>query len=168
MVFRTAPLPSTPLEASWDTNFQPVLPSIVICISWLFFLCLTLPSRAPTWRLIRLASFPALAAIAIPITFNRTYTLGNPLRDLALPTITWTIMCKVVEICLVYSKGGPRPIRPFLPEASQPVSQMGASEYAQYEWKEVDFPELFSWDRFVYGLDVLFLRRPGTSPVLAR
>ncbi|SJX61205.1 uncharacterized protein SRS1_12427 [Sporisorium reilianum f. sp. reilianum] len=169
MVFRTvAPASGGPLEVSWQTNFRPVIPSIALCVSWLFLLCLTLPSRAPSWRWIRLASFPALASIAIPITFNRTYTLGNPLRDLALPTITWTIMCKAVEICLVYSKGGPRPIRPFLPNTSKPVSQMAAANYAKYEWKQVDFPELLSWDRFIYAVDVLFLRRAGTSLILAK
>lgn len=168
MFSTTASTSGAPLEASWETNFRPALPSIALCISWLFLLCLTLPYQAPTWRLIRLASFPALAAIAIPLTFNRTYTLGNPMRDLALPTITWTVMCKSVEICLNYSNGGPRPIRPFLPQTSKPVTQMEAVKYAEYEWKEVDHPALFSWARAVYALDVLFLRRPGTSPILAK
>ncbi len=103
---------------------------------------------------------------AIPITFDRTCTLGNPLRDLAMPTITWTVMCKAVEVCLNYSKGGPRPIRPFLPKSSKPVDRMVESEYAEYEWKEVEYPALFSWARVVYALDVLGLRRPGTSLLL--
>ncbi|TKY84998.1 hypothetical protein EX895_006078 [Sporisorium graminicola] len=165
---KAAPTIGGPLEASWEINFRPVLPSVALCISWLFFLCLTLPSRTTAWRLVRLASFPALASIAIPVAFNRAYTLGNPLRDLAMPTITWTIMCKAVEICFVYSKGGPRHIRPFLPNAAQPVSRMEEAHYAKYKWKEVNFPVLFSWDRFVYGLDVLLLRRPGTSPIFAK
>ena len=76
-------------------------------------------------------------------------------------------MCKAVEICLVYSKGGPKQIRPFLPKSVVPVSKMQESEYSQYEWKEVAFPKLFSWGRVIYGLDVLFLRRVGTSPVFA-
>lgn len=165
---KAAPTIGGPLEASWEINFRPVLPSVALCISWLFFLCLTLPSRTTAWRLVRLASFPALASIAIPVAFNRAYTLGNPLRDLAMPTITWTIMCKAVEICFVYSKGGPRHIRPFLPNAAQPVSRMEEAHYAKYKWKEVNFPVLFSWNRFVYGLDVLLLRRPGTSPIFAK
>lgn len=169
MVFGKAsvPPPRGPLQPSWEPNFRPAIPSILFCVLWLFFLCLTLPSRSPTWRLIRLASFPALAAISIPLAFDRRYTCGNPLRDLAIPTITWTIMCKVVEICLVYSKGGPRAIRPFVKNAQRPVYEMQMG-YTQYEWKEVDFPKFWSWDRLVYGIDVLFLRRPGTSLVLPK
>ncbi|SPC60940.1 uncharacterized protein UHOD_01701 [Ustilago sp. UG-2017b] len=75
-------------------------------------------------------------SISLQLTFNRTYTLGNPLRDLAMPTITWTIM--------------------------------DPSEYAQYEWKEIEFPQLFSWARLIYGLDTLGLRRVGTSPILPK
>ncbi len=29
-------------------------------------------------------------------------------------------------------------------------------------------PKLFSWGRLLYGIDVLFLRRPGTSPILPK
>lgn len=165
MGFHVASAVSKPLEASWEPNFRPALPSIAICVSWLFVLCLTLPSRSLAWRWIRLASFAAISAISIPLTFTRTATLGNPLRDLALPTITWTVMCKAVEICLVYSKGGPRPIRPFLPKMTVPVAKMEESHYAEYEWKEVRFPELLSWDRVIYALDALFLRRVGTSTI---
>ncbi|SPO22561.1 uncharacterized protein UTRI_01239 [Ustilago trichophora] len=168
MAFRIlAPVASKPLQASWEPHFRPALPSIGLCVAWLFFLCLTLPSRSPAWRIIRLASFPAIASLSIPLVFDRKCTLGNPLRDLALPTITWTVMCKAVEICLVYAKGGPRPIRPFSPKSTKPVPKMEETEYVQYEWKEVDFPPLFSRDRFVYGVDALFLRRVGTSLVLA-
>lgn len=165
MAFRTVPTVSKPLVASWEPNFRPALPSISLCVLWVFLLCLTLPSRSPAWRFIRLASFPAIAALSIPITFDRTYTLGNPLRDLAMPTITWTIICKAVEICLVYSKGGPRQIRPFLPKSGSPVSKMEQSDFALYEWKEIEYPKLFSWARLIYGLDVLGLRRVGTSPI---
>ncbi|CCF54704.1 hypothetical protein NDA11_000520 [Ustilago hordei] len=157
-----------PLVASWEPNFRPAVPTTFFCLAWIFVLCLTLPSRSPTWRLIRLASFPAIASISLQLTFNRTYTLGNPLRDLAMPTITWTIVCKAVEICLVCSKGGPRQIRPFLPKSKFPVSKMDPSEYAQYEWKEIEFPQLFSWARLMYGLDTLGLRRVGTSPILPK
>lgn len=167
MLFRAVPRGTRPQDANWEPNFRPALPSIAICVLWLFCLCLTLPSRSQAWRLVRLASFPALAMLSIPITFERQWTLGNPLRDMALPTITWVIMCKAVELCLVYSKGGPREIRPFLPGETVPVSRMQASEYALYEWKEVEVPALFSWARIVYGLDVLTLRRMGTSPLLA-
>ena len=163
-----APTADKPLEASWEPNFSPALPTMAVCVAWLFVLCLTLPSRSSACRMIRLASFPAIAMISIPLAFDRTYTLGNPLRDLAMPTITWTIMCKAVEICLVHAKGGPRPIRPFLPKSTMPASQMEESEHAQYEWKEVPFPKPFSWARIVYGLDVLFLRRVGTSTIQAR
>ena len=163
-----APTISQPLVASWEPNFRSVLPRTGLCIAWIFLLCLTLPSRSQAWRLTRLASFPAVAMLAVPITFDRQYTLGNPLRDLALPTITWTIMCKAVEICIVYSKGGPRPIRPFLPKCKTPVQKMEAKQYAEYEWKGVDYPEFFSWARIIYGLDVLGLRRVGTSPILSQ
>ena len=162
------PRPVGRLEASWDPNFSPALPSIVLCITWLFVLCLTLPSQAPAWRLIRLASLPALAGIILPLSFDRRYTCGNPLRDLAFPLITWTFMCKTVEICVVYSNGGPRPIRPFLRNASRPVYELQTGNYGQYDWREVEFPALLTWDRLIYGVDVLFLRRPGTSPILPR
>ncbi|SNX82512.1 uncharacterized protein MEPE_01218 [Melanopsichium pennsylvanicum] len=153
-------------EASWEPNFSSALPTIGICVFWIFFLCLTLPSRSTAWCIFRLASFPALAALSISLTFDRNLTLGNPLRDISLPTITWTMICKTVEVCIVYSKGGPRWIRPFLPKSQNPVTKMEESEYAVYEWKEVAFPEFLSWDRFIYSLDVLFLRRVGTSPIL--
>ncbi|SYW78172.1 uncharacterized protein UBRO2_02364 [Ustilago bromivora] len=45
---------------------------------------------------------------------------------------------------------------------------MDPSEYAQYEWKEIEFPQLFSWARLIYGLDTLGLRRVGTSPILPK
>lgn len=169
MVFRAAEstVGGSP-EASWEPNFQPALPRIALCILWLFFLCLTLPSRSMAWRLLRLASFPLLTMVSVRLAFDRSYTCGNPLRDMLLPTLTWSIMCKTVEICIVYSVGGPRPIRPFLPSTSIPVKEMRTGDYAHYEWKVVDFPRLLSWDRFVYGLDVLFLRRPGTSLIFPK
>ncbi|GAC97133.1 hypothetical protein PHSY_004718 [Pseudozyma hubeiensis SY62] len=156
------------LEASWEPNFRPALPSLTLCIVWLFLLCLTLPSASTSSRLLRLASFPPLAIISAHLAFDRTYTCGNPLRDLLLPTLTWSITCKAVEICLVYSAGGPRLIRPFLPDTSGPVAKMQASKYDQYQWQPVDFPKPLSWGRIVYGLDVLFLRRPGTSMILPK
>lgn len=155
-------------EASWEPNFRPALPTLALCILWLFLLCLSLPSRSASSRLLRLASFPPLAIISAHLAFDRTYTCGNPLRDLLLPTLTWSIICKAVEICLVYAAGGPRPARPFLSSGSRPVTEMQASKDGQYRWQTVDFPKPFSWDRVVYGLDVLFLRRPGTSLILPK
>lgn len=99
--------------------------------------------------------------LTLPLTFDRTLTLGNPMRDLALPTFTWTIMCKAIELCLVYSSGGPRPIRLFMGKTL--VRNMDERHYGEYEWREVEFPPLWSWGRVVYGLDVLGLRRVGTS-----
>lgn len=164
-MFRTPPL-EQPVLASWEPNFSPALPRIALCFGWLFLLCLTLPSRSPAMRLLRLASFPGLALVSLPLTFNHTFTLGNPLRDLAMPTLTWALTSKAIEICFVYSSGGPRPIKPFLPKSDRPVATMRKEEYAEYEWREVEYPKLWSWARLAYALDVLWLKRVGTSLLL--
>ncbi|PWZ03127.1 hypothetical protein BCV70DRAFT_209542 [Testicularia cyperi] len=151
---------------NWDPNFVPALPSILLSFVWLFVLCYTLPERSAWWRLFRLSSFPLLYTTLVHISFNYDYTLGNPLRDLAMPTITWTVLCKAVEVCIIYSRGGPKTIRPFLPNAEHPVTAMVESDYSKYEWKEVDFAPLCSTERLIYAVDVIGMRRVGTSGVL--
>lgn len=151
---------------SWEPNFTEALPIIFIALSWLLALCFTLPSRSSSWRVIRLCSFPPLLYLLLQLSFEYRYTLGNPLRDLALPTITWSLVCKAVELCLTYSDGGPRPIRPFLKESDHSVDHMSEAHYADYEWRTVDFPALWSYRRAIYALDVFGLRRVGTSWLL--
>lgn len=154
-----------PLEASWTPNFRPALPITSICLAWLFLLCLTLPARGGAWRMVRLASFPAIVLLSLQLVLDRRMTLGNPLRDLALPILAWTIICKAAEICIVFAAGGPRPIRPF--HKGKLVTCMG-EDYAGYEWKIVDAPKMASWARVVYALDVFLLRRVGTSAIRPR
>ncbi len=115
--------------------------------------------------MVRLASFPAIVLLSLQLVLDRRMTLGNPLRDLALPILAWTIICKAAEICIVFAPGGPRPIRPF--HNSKLVTRMG-EDYAAYEWKLVDPPKMASWGRVVYALDVFLLRRVGTSPIRPR
>lgn len=152
--------------ASWEPNFSPALPIILSSCLWLWLLCFTLPSDTLLWRIIRVSSFPPLLVLLLQLSLDLRYTLGNPLRDLGLPTMTWSLVCKAVELCLTYAAGGPKPIRPFLKGSDCPVRRMSEAAYADYEWREVDFPSTWSWDRVVYSLDVFGLRRAGTSWLL--
>ncbi|KAN0060654.1 hypothetical protein ACQY0O_007312 [Thecaphora frezii] len=179
------PLDTAPEQ--WPPNFAPALFAIAAHFGWLFLLCLTLPSTSTFFKLVRLASLPFLLLHVFRLSFGLDYTLGNPLRDAAIPTVGWMLLVKDIQLCLAYTldalwdpsrPGGPRWIRPFrLPRpsdgetkaatesSSQPVTAMMAGEEESYEWRPVPFPPWLSWDRLVYACDAFFLKRPGTSMI---
>ncbi|EPQ30245.1 uncharacterized protein PFL1_02361 [Pseudozyma flocculosa PF-1] len=183
-----APSWMTPeLPSQWQPSFSPALPLLLGQFFWLFLLCLTLPSASTTLKLLRLASFPFIAYNALRISFDLSYTLGNPLRDASIPTVTWALLVKAIEVCLALTlnslydpakAGGPCWIKPFrIPTRAEekdakvnsggPVQELASGEdESALEWRPVPFPSWLSWGRIVYAVDVMCLRRPGTSLLL--
>lgn len=174
-----------------QVNFKPVIMPLTTSFLLLWLCAISLPEKGLLPVSFRLLVLPFLLSNALDITVNKSYSLGSPLRDVMFSFWGCLIAFRIIDMALVslwdenpapkwikpeYSSEGntPRPSNFKHMENdvddSQKIKSITSSHKEcfkvtrepTYTWKPVPYPPLFSFDRALYGLDVIILNRPGT------
>ncbi|WAQ81715.1 hypothetical protein PtA15_2A26 [Puccinia triticina] len=155
-------------------NFKPVIMPLTASFFFLWVCAVSLPEKGPGPALFRLAVLPFLLAGAFDLAVNKTYSLGSPLRDVMFPYWGCLIAFRIIDMALVSlwdEDPAPKWIKPrSVPELAKlhptkSTAGKGTSKAtceSRYLWRPVPHSPLFSFDRALYGLDVIMLNRPGT------
>lgn len=173
-------------------SFKPVIVPLTSSFLLLWLCAVSLPEKGRFPVLFRLSILPFLLACACDIAVNKTYSLGSPLRDVMFPYWGCLIAFRIIDMALVtlWDKNpAPQWIKPKrIPEdlncnldKSEPMEPSEivetkvdeaplhnprifskADHETHHLWRPVPHAPLLSFDRALYGLDVILLNRPGT------
>ncbi|KAI8451481.1 hypothetical protein BY996DRAFT_6432139 [Phakopsora pachyrhizi] len=164
-------------------NFKPVLLPLVISFAMLWSSAVSLPEPGYFPICFRLAMVPILLTLAFDIGTNKSYSLGSPLRDVIFSYWACLIVFRILDMAVVSlwdESPAPKWIKPRKKILKSAPSEglegdMKSSnekevntatptnrESVQYLWTTVPHPPLLSFERALYGLDVVLLNRPGT------
>ncbi|KAI9622111.1 hypothetical protein KEM48_007422 [Puccinia striiformis f. sp. tritici PST-130] len=171
-------------------NFRPVIFPLATSFFLLWLCAISLPEKGTLPILFRISVLPFLLATAFDIAVNKTYSLGSSLRDVMFPYCGCLIAFRILDMALVSlwdENPAPKWIKPRdMPEEHVSNSVISYESHDQKEGEEVSVAPfhdgqgsarsprdelslgpvahspLFSFDRALYGLDVLLLNRPGT------
>ncbi|KAH9457772.1 hypothetical protein Pst134EB_010087 [Puccinia striiformis f. sp. tritici] len=172
-------------------NFRPVIFPLATSFFLLWLCAISLPEKGTLPILFRISVLPFLLATAFDIAVNKTYSLGSSLRDVMFPYCGCLIAFRILDMALVSlwdENPAPKWIKPRdMPEEHVSKSVISYESHDQkegeevsvapfhdgqgicqnphetsYLWGPVAHSPLFSFDRALYGLDVLLLNRPGT------